>query len=265
MSISLLDDVQKSKPKISLPLKRVGVKRINFPFSFQSQRLVGSFDFYVNVAASERGTHMSRFLEILNNEKDSTSLEINFGSMTELLNLLLDKLEAQEGGFEIQTTYFRQKIAPVSRTPSLMDYGLTIGISGNRNICKPYMEIKIPVTTLCPCSKQISKYGAHNQRSIVTLKANIESSFDLNTVIEAIEAQSSCEIFSLIKRPDEKFVTEKAYENPKFVEDMMRDILCAMTAFENSMDILSIECENLESIHNHSAYALYTHNDHDDI
>jgi GTP cyclohydrolase I len=171
-----------------------------------------------------------------------------------ILSEMADRLEAQSGHIEMNFPYFINKSAPVSGVKSLLDYEVTfIGEikNGNHDV---KVKVLIPVTSLCPCSKKISAYGAHNQRSHVTVTIGLKKFMWIEDMIAMVEAQASSELYGLLKRPDEKYVTERAYDNPKFVEDMVRDIA---TSFNNEPRIKSyiVECENFESIHNHSAYA----------
>jgi len=168
---------------------------------------------------------------------------------------MIAKLEAETGHIEMNFPYFINKTAPVSGVQSLMDYDVTfIGdISGNDIITS--VKVVVPVTSLCPCSKKISDYGAHNQRSHVTVTARTNDFVWIEELVQLVEAEASCELFGLLKRPDEKHVTERAYDNPKFVEDMVRDVAARLNA-EGRIDAYVVESENFESIHNHSAYAL---------
>ncbi|MCK5639914.1 MAG: GTP cyclohydrolase I FolE2, partial [Gammaproteobacteria bacterium] len=198
-----------------------------------------------------KGTHMSRFVEILNRHER----EISVKSFKDILAEMAEKLEAQAGHIEMSFPYFINKTAPVSGVQSLMDYDVTfLGeiIDGNYSM---QVKVVIPVTSLCPCSKKISDYGAHNQRSHVTVTARTKGFVWIEDIIDLVEKQASCELFGLLKRPDEKHVTERAYDNPKFVEDMVRDIAVKLNE-DKRISAYIVESENFESIHNHSAYAL---------
>jgi GTP cyclohydrolase I len=198
-----------------------------------------------------KGTHMSRFVEILNSHEREISVE-SFGTM---LREMMSRLEAEAGHIEMTFPYFVNKAAPISGVKALLDYEVTF----TGEICKDKIvhttKVVVPVTSLCPCSKEISDYGAHNQRSHVTISAQTNDFVWLEELIEIAEKQASCEVYGLLKRPDEKFVTEHAYDNPKFVEDMVRDIAAVLNA-DQRIDAYVVESENFESIHNHSAYAL---------
>jgi GTP cyclohydrolase I len=194
---------------------------------------------------------MSRFLEILNVPGRKVSVD----SFNDMLSEMADRLESDTGQIEITFTYFVTKAAPISGVQSLMDYEVHfIG-----QICngKPSVNIKVvvPVTSLCPCSKKISKYGAHSQRSHVTINVRVDRVVWIEELVDMVENEASCQLYSLLKRPDEKYVTEHAYENPKFVEDMVRDIATKLNQDER-VTAYSVESENFESIHNHSAYAM---------
>jgi len=215
------------------------------------QHTIANFNMYVNLPHNFKGTHMSRFVEILNQHENEISVE----SFREMLTEMTGRLEAEAGHIEMTFHYFINKAAPVSGVQSLMDY--EVSFIGEVRDGKALMHVKVivPVTSLCPCSKQISQYGAHNQRSHVTLNIRVRDFIWVEELIEIAEQEGSCELYGLLKRPDEKYVTEKAYENPKFVEDMVRDIAARLNADER-IAAYSVESENFESIHNHSAYAM---------
>jgi GTP cyclohydrolase I len=200
---------------------------------------------------------MSRFVEILNSHEREISVE-NFPAM---LRDMVEKLEAHSGHIEMNFPYFINKAAPVSGVQSLMDYDVTlIGDICNGEIVST-IKVVVPVTSLCPCSKKISERGAHNQRSHVTVSVRLNDHLWIEEVVQLVESEASCELFGLLKRPDEKFVTERAYDNPKFVEDMVRDVAARLNA-EARVDAYVVESENFESIHNHSAYALIENSKH---
>jgi len=194
---------------------------------------------------------MSRFVEILN----SHDMEISVDSFKDMLSEMSKRLEARRGFIEMSFPYFINKSAPVSGVQSLMDYEVKfIGeINDGRDIMTT--RVVVPVTSLCPCSKEISQYGAHNQRSHVTITVRTNTFVWIEDIIDIAEKQASCELFGLLKRPDEKQVTERAYENPKFVEDMVRDVAAVLNT-DPRIDAYVVESENFESIHNHSAYAM---------
>lgn len=194
---------------------------------------------------------MSRFIEMLNSRETVISAK----DFHKMLQEMVHKLEAENGYIEMQFPYFMEKTAPVSKVKSLMDYQVSlIGQIENGHL-NSTLEITIPVKSLCPCSKQISEYGAHNQRSHITVGVNCSSKLWLDELIQSVEAQASAELYAILKRPDEKYITEQAYNNPKFVEDVVRDVA---NEFENNDKIARyyVHAENFESIHNHSAFAV---------
>lgn len=250
-----IEDVQNLPDVRQLAIDKVGIKAIRHPVKVKdkmggAQHTVASFNMYVQLPHDFKGTHMSRFVEILNNNAREISVE-NFQAM---LNEMVQRLEAESGHIEMTFPYFVNKSAPISGVKSLLDYEVTF-IGGVENgVHDTKVKVLIPVTSLCPCSKKISAYGAHNQRSHVTVTLQLNAFMWVEDIITMVEEQASSQLYGLLKRPDEKYVTEHAYDNPKFVEDMVRDIAAA---FNNEARVQSyiVECENFESIHNHSAYA----------
>jgi len=252
----LIADVQSSVDTRHLAINRVGIKSIRHPVrvkdkSMGVQHTIATFNMYVHLPHNFKGTHMSRFVEILNEHEREISVE-SFGT---ILHEMVTRLEAKSGYIEMSFPYFVNKAAPVSGVQSLLDYEVTfIGeiVDGKTRFT---MKVLVPVTSLCPCSKEISERGAHNQRSHVTLTLRTNDFIWVEDVVKIVEDQASCELYGLLKRPDEKYVTERAYDNPKFVEDMVRDVAAVLNADER-IDAYVVESENFESIHNHSAYAL---------
>ncbi|MBI2306026.1 MAG: GTP cyclohydrolase I FolE2 [Rhodocyclales bacterium] len=251
-----MEDVQGSADTRQLAINKVGIKSIRHPVKVQDrsggvQHTIAVFNMYVSLPHNFKGTHMSRFVEILNSHEREISVE----SFPAMLAEMVERLEAESGHIEMNFPYFVNKTAPVSGVQSLMDYDVTF----TGEICSgevvSLVKVVVPVTSLCPCSKKISDYGAHNQRSHVTITARLNAHMWLEEIIALAEAEASCELFGLLKRPDEKYVTERAYDNPKFVEDMVRDVAARLNA-EKRISAYVVESENFESIHNHSAYAL---------
>jgi GTP cyclohydrolase I len=249
-------DVQSSVDTRRIPIDKVGIKDIRHPVSVRDrsggeQHTVATFNMYVNLPHSFKGTHMSRFVEILNNHEYELSVDSFKGMLTEMT----ERLEAGSGHIEMSFPYFVNKQAPVSGVRSLIDY--QISFIGEIHDGSPCMLIRVvvPVTSLCPCSKEISDYGAHNQRSHVTVTVRTRGFIWVEDLIDLVEKEASCELYGLLKRPDEKYVTERAYDNPKFVEDMVRDVAARLNDDER-VGAYVVESENFESIHNHSAYAL---------
>jgi GTP cyclohydrolase I len=251
-----IEDVQSSKDTRHIPINKVGIKDILHPVRVRDrsggdQHTIANFNMYVNLPHNFKGTHMSRFVEILNQHER----EISVDSFKEMLREMTVRLEAASGHIEMKFPYFVNKAAPVSGVQSLMDYDVTfIGEIHNGKI-ELKIKVVVPVTSLCPCSKKISDFGAHNQRSHVTINARICDFVWIEELIELVEQEASCELYGLLKRPDEKLVTERAYNNPKFVEDMVRDVAARLNQ-DDRICAYVVESENFESIHNHSAYAL---------
>ncbi len=249
-------DVQSSLDTRRIAIDRVGIKAIRHPVVVADkddgvQHTVAVFNMYVNLPHNFKGTHMSRFVEILNSHEREISVE----SFQIILQEMIAKLETDSGHIEMTFPYFINKSAPVSQVKSLLDYEVTfIGEIKNGEYLFT-MKVIVPVTSLCPCSKKISNYGAHNQRSHVTISVRTNSFVWIEDIIQIAESNASCELYGLLKRPDEKYVTEKAYDNPKFVEDIVRDIAEVLN-HDGRIDAYIVESENFESIHNHSAYAL---------
>ena len=253
---ALMEDVQNSQDTRQIPINKVGIKDIRHPVRVADrtggeQNTIANFNMYVNLPHNFKGTHMSRFVEILNNHER----EISVKSFKEMMVEMTERLEANSGHVEMSFPYFVNKTAPISNVQSLMDYDVTfLGdiINGDNQLT---LKVLVPVTSLCPCSKKISDYGAHNQRSHVTVTAKIQDFVWIEEIIDLVEEEASCELYGLLKRPDEKAITERAYDNPKFVEDMVRDVAARLNA-DDRISAYIVESENFESIHNHSAYAL---------
>ena len=257
---AVIEDVQSRKDTRQIPINKVGIKDIRHPVRVKDrtmgeQHTIACFNMYVNLPHNFKGTHMSRFVEILNQHEREISVE----SFKEMLKEMAERLEADSGHIEMRFPYFVNKNAPVSGVESLMDYDVTFIGEIHSGVDEMTIKVVVPVTSLCPCSKKISDYGAHNQRSHVTVTARINDFIWVEEIIEMVEQEASCELYGLLKRPDEKQVTERAYNNPKFVEDMVRDVAARLND-ENRISAYVVESENFESIHNHSAYALIEKN-----
>jgi GTP cyclohydrolase I len=255
-----IPDVQNSADSRQMPINKVGIKSIRHPVKVLDksggvQHTIAMFNMYVGLPHNFKGTHMSRFVEILNTQEREFSVE----SFEHMMHAMVERLEAETGHVEMTFPYFINKTAPVSGVKSLMDYEVTfIGEILSGGEYRQTTKVLVPVTSLCPCSKKISEYGAHNQRSHVTVTVTTNDFVWIEELVDMVEAQASCELFGLLKRPDEKYVTERAYDNPKFVEDMVRDVAGVLNA-EPRINAYVVESENFESIHNHSAYALIEH------
>ncbi|WP_257757836.1 GTP cyclohydrolase FolE2 [Burkholderia glumae] len=251
-----MPDVQSTVDTRQIPIQRVGVKAVRHPLSVRGgageiQPSVGTWNLDVQLPADQKGTHMSRFVALLEENDQPLTAEVFRG----LLASMLVRLEAQAGRIEVSFPYFVRKTAPVSGVKSLLDYQVTLAGDLRDGVTRLFLKVLVPVTSLCPCSKQISQYGAHNQRSHVTIDAELNADVPAEDLIRIAEEEASCELWGLLKRPDEKFVTERAYENPKFVEDLVRDVAQRLDA-DDRIAAYVLEAENFESIHNHSAYAL---------
>lgn len=256
MNDAVMSDVQNSKDTRHIPINKVGIKDIRHPIKVRDrsegeQNTIANFNMYVNLPHDFKGTHMSRFVHILNNHER----EISVKSFKDMLIEMAELLEAKSGHIEMSFPYFVNKTAPASGVQSLLDYDVTFIGEVHDGETSLNVKVVVPVTSLCPCSKKISDYGAHNQRSHVTVTATIKEFIWVEEIIDLVEKQASCELYGLLKRPDEKVVTERAYDNPKFVEDMVRDVAAQLNA-EDRISAYIVESENFESIHNHSAYAL---------
>ena len=252
----VMPDVQSTPDTRQIPIQRVGVKAVRHPLTVRTQTgevqpTVGTWNLDVHLPADQKGTHMSRFVALL--EENKAPLEPT--TFRTLLAAMLEKLEAEAGRIEVSFPYFVNKTAPVSGVQSLLDYEVTLTGDTRHGETRLFLQVLVPVTSLCPCSKKISQYGAHNQRSHVTIKAELAGDVAVEELIRIAEEEASCELWGLLKRPDEKFVTERAYENPKFVEDLVRDVAQRLNADERIAAYV-LEAENFESIHNHSAYAV---------
>jgi GTP cyclohydrolase IB len=255
----VMPDVQSSVDVRQIPIQRVGVKAVRHPMTVKTgngdvQPTVGTWNLDVHLSADQKGTHMSRFVALL--EENRTPIEP--ATFRVLLAEMLLKLESQAGRIEVSFPYFVKKVAPVSGVASLLDYEVTLTGDTRDGATRLFLKVLVPVTSLCPCSKKISEYGAHNQRSHVTINAELAGDLPVEDLIRIAEEEASCELWGLLKRPDEKYVTERAYENPKFVEDLVRDVAVRLNA-DPRIAAYVLEAENFESIHNHSAYAVIEH------
>ncbi|PIV71393.1 MAG: GTP cyclohydrolase I FolE2 [Rhodocyclales bacterium CG17_big_fil_post_rev_8_21_14_2_50_68_7] len=253
----VIPDVQGQRDARRIAIDKVGIKGIRHPVRVLDkgagiQHTIAVFNMYVGLPHDFKGTHMSRFVEILN----AYEREISVESFEHISREMLKRLEARSSHIEMSFPYFITKQAPVSKVESLMDYEVTfIGeISDGGAYCQQ-TRIVVPLTSLCPCSKNISEYGAHNQRSHVTVSVRTGEFVWIEDLVQMVESQGSSELYGLLKRVDEKYVTERAYDNPKFVEDMVRDVAGMFNA-DPRIEAYVVESENFESIHNHSAYAL---------
>nr|MBN2276605.1 GTP cyclohydrolase I FolE2 [candidate division Zixibacteria bacterium] len=256
-----MKDIQNLPDHRRISIDKVGIKNLRLPVVVRDpnrvkQATVADVNFYVDLPHHFKGTHMSRFVEILNEHRQS----LDITHLGAILVTARKKLNALKAHLELTFPYFIEKEAPVTGSRGLIDYLCTISASSNGDEkIDLVLTVRVPITTLCPCSKEISNYGAHNQRSIVTLSVRTNRLVWLEELIRIVENEASCEIYSLLKRKDEKYVTEHAYENPRFVEDVVRGIT-QRVAGDNRIDWFTVESDNIESIHNHNAYALIERN-----
>ncbi|HOW83883.1 MAG TPA: GTP cyclohydrolase FolE2 [Spirochaetota bacterium] len=248
-----LKDIQSEPDDRNIPINKVGVKDISYPVVVLDrnegvQHTVARVNMYVNLPHHFRGTHMSRFVEILNRyRKGISTLKIR-----EILDEMKRQLDAETAHFEIEFPYFMTKKAPVSGEEAKMEY--TCRLTANSDEDHYMLEVRVPVLSLCPCSREISQYGAHNQRSIMSVKIKARERIWIEDMIAVAESSASSDIYSILKREDEKYITERSYENPVFVEDMVRNAAQTLLSIKGIL-WFSVESENIESIHNHSAYA----------
>ncbi|MFH1089968.1 MAG: GTP cyclohydrolase FolE2 [Pseudomonadota bacterium] len=248
-------DVQNQAGNHRIDIDKVGVKNIRYPITVLdkangTQKTVASVNMYVNLPHHYKGTHMSRFVEILSEYRQQISPD----KLPAILEEMKLRLKAESAHMELTFPYFIEKIAPVSGTPGLMEYNCTFIGSVNGQGKDIIVEVVVPITTLCPCSKEISDAGAHNQRGEVKLAARFSKFIWIEDMIKLVERSASSEVFSLLKRSDEKYITESAYQKPMFVEDLVREIAHKLDQDEN-ITWFSVSAENYESIHNHNAYA----------
>ncbi len=249
-----MKDVQGQADDRNIPIDRVGVKGLRYPITVldrarRTQHTVASVNMTVNLPHRFRGTHMSRFVEILSEHRDALHID----TIGDILEKMKDRLDAEEAHMEVAFPYFIEKKAPASGTASLMEYGCSyVGTLGRRRDI--ILGVSVPVTTVCPCSKEISDRGAHNQRSVVTIRVRFREFLWIEELVETAEAAASCPIWPLLKRSDEKAVTERGYDHPRFVEDVVREVALRLDR-DPRITWYRVESENMESIHNHNAYA----------
>lgn len=251
-----MEDVQSRVDSRQIPINRVGVKDLSHPVTIigkdgRTSHSIATFSMSVALPHDKKGTHMSRFVQMLNEEETVISAK----SFNKLLSRMVKRLEAEAGYIEMQFPYFIEKSAPVSGIKGLMDYQVNLIGQIEQGYVASTLEVTVPVKSLCPCSRDISDYGAHNQRSHLTVGININRDIWLEDLIKSVESQASAELFAILKRPDEKYITERAYDNPKFVEDVVRDVANMLDQNE-AITRYYVHAENFESIHNHSAFAL---------
>ncbi len=255
-------DIQNEEDTRNVPLQKVGIRKLKYPVSVldktnRVQNTTATVDLYVNLPHNFKGTHMSRFIQIFHEYHSDITMQ----HFLEMLEEIRARLDAQESYGRITFPYFVSKKAPVSQSEGIMEYRCSYEATVTENDKKFYIDIEIPVATLCPCSKAISEYGAHNQRGTVRVKLLYSDFFWIEDIISGVEKCASAPLYSVLKRRDEKFVTEEAYENPRFVEDVVREVYLFLKNFplRSPFKWFSVECENEESIHFHNAYAYTEH------
>jgi GTP cyclohydrolase I len=249
-------DVQSQADHRNINIDKVGVKNIRYPITVLDrenghQHTVASINMYVNLPRKFKGTHMSRFIEILNEFHG----ELDIREFSKVLVAMQERLRSESAHLEVSFPYFIKKSSPVTGSPGQMEYGCRM--IGALSADKGYdliLEVNVPITTVCPCSREISSHGAHNQRGMVRLAVRFKRFIWIEDLVRQVESAASCDVYSVLKRPDEKYVTEKAYDNPKFVEDVVRDVAAHLKQDVNVL-WFQVDVENFESIHNHSAYA----------
>lgn len=248
-------DTQNLNDDRKVEIQKVGIKNIRYPITVLDrangyQNVLASINMYVNLPHHFKGAHMSRFVEVLHEHRD----RINLQNFDKILEDLRNKLNAESAHLQVSFPYFIEKGAPITGAKGLMEYTCEFSGSFSQATRDFYVGITAPVTTLCPCSKEISDRGSHNQRGLILVKLWYKKFFWIEDIIALIEDSASCDVYAILKRPDEKYVTEKAYDNPMFVEDVVRSVALKLDAHPN-ISGYSVEAETMESIHNHSAYA----------
>lgn len=252
-------DVQNERDYRNIAINKVGIKDLRYPVTVLDrgrgkQHTVASINMYVDLPHECKGTHMSRFVEMLHLFRPELSLK----TFSDILGQMKHHLNAASAHIEVTFPYFMEKKAPVSRASGLMDYTCRFNGSINSDSRVDLVsEIIVPITSVCPCSKEISDYGAHNQRGEVRLRIRFKKFIWIEDMIELVERSASCDVYSVLKRSDEKYITERGYNNPKFVEDIVRDIALELQT-DSNITWFAVAVENYESIHNHNAYAYIT-------
>ncbi len=250
-----MKDIQNTFDTRGIGIDKVGIKNIRYPITVLDrkngiQHTIASINMYVDLPKQFKGTHMSRFVEILNEHRGN----INIKDFPGILENMQKRFNANSAHLEIEFPYFVEKKSPVTRSPSLMEYNCKFMGIKNGAGTDFILVVSVPVLTLCPCSKEISRFGAHNQRGFVTVHLRFTGLVWIEEVIDIVEHSASAELFSLLKRPDEKYITEHSYKNPMFVEDVVREVAKKLKR-NKKITGFSVEAENLESIHNHNVYA----------
>lgn len=257
-----MKDIQNKRDSRRISIHKVGINGLRYPVTVldradRSQQTIANINMYVDLPHGFKGTHMSRFLEIIN----TCGGRISINGIKPILEVMKERFDCKSAHLEMRFPYFMRKAAPVSGAKSLLDFDCAFLASlerkGRRDIFDLIVEVKVPVTTLCPCSRAISKHGAHNQRSLITIRVRTCKLVWFEELIEMGESAASAPLYSLLKRADEKYITEQAFDNPRFVEDVVRNVAVKLKK-DRRVTWFSAESENQESIHNHNAYAMVT-------
>jgi GTP cyclohydrolase IB len=254
-----IPDVQSGRDERKLAIDRVGIKGLRYPLSFADgegdvHRTIATCGVYVALPEAHKGTHMSRLVALLEERAMPGAAPLTVSGLRDFVDDLIARLGAPGGRLEIEFPYFVRKLAPVSGVASLLDYDVRLTAELADGAFTSTVGVAVPVTSLCPCSKEISAYGAHNQRSLVTVVVRPRATVHVSELLRIAEEEASCELYGILKRADEKYVTERAYDNPRFVEDLVRGVAARLAA-DGRFSAYTVEAENFESIHNHSAYA----------
>ena len=254
-----IPDTQSGTDERKLAIDAVGIRGLRYPLTFADEDGVGQATIAqasVSVALPEdrKGTHMSRLVMLLEEQAAPGAAPLSVARLPGLLHDLVDRLDAPGGRIELAFPYFVRKLAPVSGVASMLDYEVRLGAELRDGRYSGTVTVAVPVTSLCPCSKEISDYGAHNQRSMLTITVRGSATISIRELLRIAEDEASCELYGILKRADEKYVTERAYDNPRFVEDLVRGVAARLAA-DPRFDSFAVEAENFESIHNHSAFA----------
>jgi GTP cyclohydrolase FolE2 len=254
-----IPDVQSGRDERRLAIDRVGIKGLRYPLPFAdgdgaAHTTIATCDVYVALPEEQKGTHMSRLVALLEQHATPGATPLSVAGLRAFVEELVARLQAPGGRLEIAFPFFVRKIAPVSGVASLLDYDVRLTAELAQGAFTSTVSVAVPVTSLCPCSKEISDYGAHNQRSLVTMEVRLREPVRVSELLRIAEEEASSELYGILKRADEKYVTERAYDNPRFVEDLVRGVASRLAA-DDRFSAYTVEAENFESIHNHSAYA----------
>ena len=259
-----IPDTQGYADDRDIAIDQVGIKGLRYPLPFVdrdggARTTIATCNVYVALPADRKGTHMSRLVALLEERAAPGAAPLSVATLRPLLDDLLERLDAPGGRVELAFPFFVRKLAPVSGVASLLDYDVRLTGSLDGGVYSSTVTVEVPVTSLCPCSKEVSDYGAHNQRSIVAISVRPREPLFVEELLRIAEDEASAELYGILKRADEKYVTERAYDNPRFVEDLVRDVAARLAA-DPRIDGFVVEAENFESIHNHSAFARIARN-----